>query len=92
MKLTGENRSTRGKTCPSATFSTINPTWTDPGLNPGLHSGRPATDRHGTESFYRSYHRSHGQDKLRILWTSNSSPRSQQPVIIPFSQPVESIS
>jgi hypothetical protein len=31
MKLTGENRSTRGKTCPSATVSTTNPTWTDPG-------------------------------------------------------------
>jgi hypothetical protein len=36
MKLTRENRSTRGKTCPSATLSTANPTWTDPGSNPGL--------------------------------------------------------
>jgi hypothetical protein len=35
MKLTGENRSTRGKTSPSATLSTTNPTWTDPGSNPG---------------------------------------------------------
>jgi hypothetical protein len=26
MKLRGENRSTRGKTCPSATLSTTNPT------------------------------------------------------------------
>jgi hypothetical protein len=44
MKLTG------GKTCPSATFSTTNPIWTDPGSNPGLRSGRPATNRlsHGT--------------------------------------------
>jgi hypothetical protein len=33
MKLTGENRSTRGKTCPSATLSTTNLTWTDPGSN-----------------------------------------------------------
>jgi hypothetical protein len=50
MKLTGENRSTRGKTCPSATSSTINPTWTDPGSNPGLRGGRPAINRlsHGT--------------------------------------------
>jgi hypothetical protein len=31
MKLTGENRSTRGKTCPSATLSTTNPAWTDVG-------------------------------------------------------------
>jgi hypothetical protein len=45
MKLTGENQSTRGKTCPSATFSTTNPTWTDPGSNPGLRGGRPATNR-----------------------------------------------
>ena len=50
MKLTGENRSTRGKTCPSATLSTTNPTWTDPGSNPGLRDGRPATNglSHGT--------------------------------------------
>jgi hypothetical protein len=34
MKLTGENRSTQGKTCPSATLSTTNPTWTDLGWNP----------------------------------------------------------
>jgi hypothetical protein len=50
MKLTGENRSTREKTCPSATFSISNPTWTDPGSNPGLRGERPATNRlsHGT--------------------------------------------
>jgi hypothetical protein len=50
MKLTGENRSTRGKTCPSATLSTTNPTWADPGSNPGFRGGRPATNRlnHGT--------------------------------------------
>ena len=41
MKLTGENRSTQGETCPSATLSTTNPTWTDPGSNPGLRGGRP---------------------------------------------------
>jgi hypothetical protein len=50
MILTGENRSTRGKTRPSATLSTTNPTWTDPGSNPGLRGGRPAANRpsHGT--------------------------------------------
>jgi hypothetical protein len=36
MKLTGENRSTQGKTCPSAILSTTNPTWSEPGSNPGL--------------------------------------------------------
>jgi hypothetical protein len=43
MKLTRENRSTRRKTCPSATLSTTNPTWTDPGSNPGLRLS------HGTD-------------------------------------------
>jgi hypothetical protein len=39
-----------GKTCPSATLSTTNPTWTGPGSNPGLRGGRPAVSRlsHGT--------------------------------------------
>jgi hypothetical protein len=35
MKLTGENRSTRKKTCPSASLSTTNPTWTDPWIELG---------------------------------------------------------
>jgi hypothetical protein len=50
MKWTGENRSTWGKTCPSATLSTTNPTWTDPGSNSGLRGGRSASNRlsHGT--------------------------------------------
>jgi hypothetical protein len=54
MKLTGENRSTRGETCPSATLSTTNPTWTDPGSNPDLRGGRPAANRlsHGTAKLY----------------------------------------
>jgi hypothetical protein len=45
MKLTGENRSTQEETCSSATLSTTNPTWTDPGSNPGLRGGRPAANR-----------------------------------------------
>jgi hypothetical protein len=45
MKLTGDNQRTRGKTCRSATLSTTNPTWTDPGSNPGLCDGRPAANR-----------------------------------------------
>jgi hypothetical protein len=39
-----ENQRTRRKPCPSATRSTINPTWTDPGANPGLCGERPATN------------------------------------------------
>jgi hypothetical protein len=33
------------KTCPDATLSTTNPTWSDPGLNPGRRGGKPATNR-----------------------------------------------
>jgi hypothetical protein len=45
-----KNRSTWGKPCPSATLSTTNPTWTDPGSKQGLRCERPATNRlsHGT--------------------------------------------
>jgi hypothetical protein len=32
------------KTCPSATLSTTNPTWPDPGSNPGRRSGKPETN------------------------------------------------
>jgi hypothetical protein len=32
------------KTCHSATLSTTNPTWLDPGLNPSRCGGKPATD------------------------------------------------
>jgi hypothetical protein len=33
------------KTCPGDTLSTANPTWPDPGLNPGRRGGKPATNR-----------------------------------------------
>jgi hypothetical protein len=48
--LTGENRRTRRKSCPSATLSSTNPTWIDPGANAGLRGERPATNdlSHGT--------------------------------------------
>jgi hypothetical protein len=48
MKLTGENLSTRGKTCPSATLSTTNHTWNDPGSNPGFRGGNNCVS-HGTD-------------------------------------------
>jgi hypothetical protein len=34
-----------GKTCPSTTLSTTNPTRLVQGLNPGLRGGKPATNR-----------------------------------------------
>ena len=52
MKLTGETEVLGGgkKTCPSATLTTKNTTWTAPGSNPGLRGESPATNRlsHGT--------------------------------------------
>jgi hypothetical protein len=45
MILTGESRRTLRKTCPSAIFSTTNPTWIDPGANPGLRGERSVTNR-----------------------------------------------
>jgi hypothetical protein len=54
MKLTGENRQLGEKPVPSATLSTTNLTWTDPGSDPGLRGERPATNRlsHGTTILY----------------------------------------
>jgi hypothetical protein len=37
-EVLGENR-------PSATLSTTNTTWPDPGSNPGRRGGKPATNR-----------------------------------------------
>jgi hypothetical protein len=39
-----ENRRTRRKTYPSATTSTTNPTWIEPGANPGHRDERLATN------------------------------------------------
>jgi hypothetical protein len=49
-----ENRKTHRKPCHSATLSTKNPTWTDP----GLRGERPTTNRlsHGTAK-HTSHHR-----------------------------------
>jgi hypothetical protein len=43
-----------GENLPSATLFTTNPTWIDPGANPGLRGERPATNRlsHGTAFCY----------------------------------------
>jgi hypothetical protein len=42
------------KTCPSATLSTTNPTWSDLGSNPGRRGGKPATNclSFGTSVFW----------------------------------------
>jgi hypothetical protein len=53
--LTGENRRTRRKTCPSATSPTTNPTWIDPGANPSLRGKRPATNHLSHDTAYSRY-------------------------------------
>jgi hypothetical protein len=45
------------KTCPDATLSTTNPTWPDPGLNPGRRGRKPATNRF-----------SYGAACLKLIW------------------------
>jgi hypothetical protein len=39
------DRRTRRETCPSATLSTTNPTWTAVDAKPGLHGEKPAANR-----------------------------------------------
>jgi hypothetical protein len=45
MILTGKNRRTRRKTCPSATFCTTDPTRIGPEANPSIRGERPAIKR-----------------------------------------------
>jgi hypothetical protein len=44
MKIGRGNRSTRRKPVPAPLCPTTNPTWPDPGSNPGRHGGKPATN------------------------------------------------
>jgi hypothetical protein len=58
---------TRRRTCPSATLSTTNRTWTDPRSNPGPRGERPATNRlsHGTATLVLNL--------ILILWEGKAS-------------------
>ena len=49
---TGDNTSTRNKTCPCTNLYVANPTWTDLRLKPCLCTTTPATDAptHGTDT------------------------------------------
>jgi hypothetical protein len=72
--LTGENRRARRKTCPSATLSTTNPTWIDPGAKPGLRVERPATNDlgHGTARRCASFLKQTSRLTIyaQVIWTS----------------------
>jgi hypothetical protein len=80
--LTGENRSTRRETCPNATLSVTNLTWTDLGVNPGARGDRPAINRlsrgMGTRlrvSFQQmlSLHLEENESKVTIAFTHGSN-------------------
>ena len=64
MILTGENRSTRRKTCFVATLSTINPTRTGLKSNTGLSVEKPATNRLSGRTV----------DSFQILYAFEHSP------------------
>jgi hypothetical protein len=66
MKLTGENISTRRKTCPSATLSTTNPKFTNPGSNPGLRGGRQATNRLSVRFQHKPQHFTNNSETSEI--------------------------
>jgi hypothetical protein len=59
------------QSCRNAVVSTTNPTWPDPGLNPGRRCGKPATGRHsyGTANCvpYSPSVRSTSQHSVRAL-------------------------
>jgi hypothetical protein len=63
---------TRRKTCPSATLSTTNRTWTDPVSNTGIRGERPATNRlsHGTALEEHPMNQNN-KSKIRLHVTSN---------------------
>jgi hypothetical protein len=60
------------KTCPDATLSTTNPTWPDPGMNPGRRGGKPATNRlsHGAAWFlaYSPYWKKNRSRLMKSPW------------------------
>jgi hypothetical protein len=64
MILIDENKRTRRIACPSANLSTTNPTWTDPGANPGFRGERPATER--LKMVQPRYERTGGNNVLAI--------------------------
>jgi hypothetical protein len=74
--IDGENRRTWRKTCPSATLTTTNSTWIEPGANKGLRDERPAANdlSHGTAPTVHLLHPSEIQFltvaslKMKTFW------------------------
>jgi hypothetical protein len=53
------------KTCPSATLSTTNPTWPNPGSNPGRRGGKSETNRFRYGAVYMRVLVDYGGQSLR---------------------------
>jgi hypothetical protein len=68
--LTGKKRGTWRETCPSATLSTRNPTWTVLGANPGLREEELATNRLSFGTTHDDYwHKLYEHISLpRLVW------------------------
>jgi hypothetical protein len=92
-KVLGENLPQR-PFCPSQ-----NPTWADPGLNPGRRGGKLATNRlsygavlsktltYGAQPFLRSCQLcSYSKNSQRFMEPKGSSPCSQEPSIGPYPE------
>jgi hypothetical protein len=65
MILTEDTRNIRRKFCSSATLSTTNLTWTDPGANPDFRGERPATNRLSHGMAYPN----NTKLPVQLLWT-----------------------
>jgi hypothetical protein len=61
------------KTCPSATLSTTNPTWLNPGPNPGRRGGKAVTNRLSYDA--AASHKVTLDSKTLIKWTTISFSR-----------------
>jgi hypothetical protein len=70
MICPGENRNTSSNTCPSATLSVINLTWTDLTSNLGLHVQRMETNglSHGTDCLWYIAWLCFIVDTVCVLW------------------------
>jgi hypothetical protein len=67
-----DREKTKRKTCCSATLSTTNRTWIEPGANPGLRGKRPATNHlsHGTANTGLYFDRYKLATALFDVWSS----------------------
>jgi hypothetical protein len=90
------------KTCPSAILSTTNPTWLDPGLNPGRRSGSQRLTAwamarphylltYGAESLLRSCQLCSHSGTSQHFEEPECSPCSQEPSTGPFLSQIDPV-